>query len=298
MAISNKHHKRDCLPIAALLSGAAIWGVIWYPYRLLEQAGISGEIATTGAYFIALLLGILFFRKSIRFSHIFNGKAHLLFWIGFFAGWANIGYILGIIAGEIVRVLLLFYLAPLWTILFAWLLLDERLSLYGYFVIILSLTGAATILSQPDNELPLLTSYADWMGLLGGFMYALVNVLVRKDQSHNIQLKSLAICLGNTLVGLGCSLMIKSPLVLPDISPDSWLLLIVIGLTMFLLSVILQYGLTHTAANRAIVILLLELFVATITAYFLANEGITLMEWIGGAMIISASLLSAKINRA
>ena len=45
---------------------------------------------------------------------------------------------------------------------------------------------------------------------LGGFMFVLVNVLVRKDQSYNFELKSMAICSGTTLVELDDSL--RAPL--------------------------------------------------------------------------------------
>ncbi|MDP1557698.1 MAG: DMT family transporter [Nitrosomonas sp.] len=293
----NKRNGHPLLPITALLFGAAMWGVAWYPYRLLEQAGISGELSTTITYFIALLLGLALFHRSIRLASIFNGKAHLLFWICFFSGWGNITYILGILFGEIMRVLLLFYLAPLWTIFFARLLLNERLSLQGYGVIALSLTGAVTMLWQPGGHLPLPASYGDWMGLLGGFMFALVNVLVRKDQYHSIQLKSVAIWLGGALVGLICSLVIGLPLIISDISVNTWLLLLGVGFMMFFMSIVLQYGLTRIPANRAIVILLFELVVAAIAAYFLVNEGLSRTEWIGGLMIVSASLFSTKMNR-
>lgn len=293
----DKHNGYALLPIAALLFGAIIWGIMWYPYRLIGQAGISGEQSTTITYFIALLLGLILFHRSIRITEIFNGKAHLLLWICFFSGWANIAYILGILFGEIMRVLLLFYLAPLWTVLFARLLLNERLSLHGFCVIALSFVGAATMLWRPGSDLPLPTSYGDWMGLLGGFMFALVNVLVRKDQHHNIQLKSIAIWLGSTLVGLGCSLVIGLPLILSDISLNTWLLLLGAGLMMFLLSMALQYGITQLPANQAIVILLFELIVAAIATYFLTNEAMSRTEWIGGMMIVSASLFSTKMNR-
>jgi drug/metabolite transporter (DMT)-like permease len=297
MSILSSKPQHKIFPILALLCGATIWGLVWYPYRLLEQAGISGEISTTIAYFIALLLGLAIFHKSIRPALIFNGRAHLLFGICFFAGWANIAYILGILLGEIMRVLLLFYLAPLWTILFSLLLLNEKLSRYGYFIITLSLAGAATMLWQPGSYFPLPSSAGDWLGLLGGLMFALVNVLVRKDQSHSIALKSMAICLGATLVGLGCTLLFGSSLPLSEVPSNSWFLLLGVGLVMFLMSLVLQYGLTHVPANQAIVILLFELFVAAIAAYFLVNEAMSLMEWLGGMMIVSASLFSTKMNR-
>jgi len=122
--VFHNHNQSSLLPAAALLVGASIWGIIWYPIRLLEQAGISGAISTTITYFIALLIGLILFRKELRYDTICNRDAHLLFWICFFAGWTNIAYILAVILGEIVRVLLLFYLSPLWTILFSRLLLN------------------------------------------------------------------------------------------------------------------------------------------------------------------------------
>lgn len=290
-------HKNSKLPAVALLLGATIWGIIWFPFRVLNHAGIGGEYATTITYFFALVLGLALFRNSLRIAKIFNGEAHLLLWILLFSGIANIAYILGIIHGEIMRVLLLFYLAPLWTILFARFLLNERLSIHGYFVITLSLAGAVFILWQPDQGFPLPQSYGDWMGLLGGFTFALVNVLVRKDQGHDIALKSIAIWLGITLVGLACSLYVSEPLSVADISLNLWALLFIVGLMMFVSSLVLQYGLTYTPANRAVVILLFELVVAAVTAYFLANEAMTSREWMGGLMIISAALFSSKVNR-
>ena len=295
-----RQNNQKLFPVAALLFGATIWGLLWYPFRILEQAGISGQAATTITYFIALLLGLVFFWKNLRTPQMFGRELPLLLWIGLFAGWTNLAYVLGVIHGEVVRVLLLFYLAPLWTILFARFLLHEKLSLHGYLVITLSLAGAATMLWRPESGFPLPSSFGDWMGLTGGLAFALSNVLIRKDQTHNIQLKSLAVWVGVTLVGAAYSLLLPATSPLPAliaISPDTWLLLGGVGLVVFVLSLILQYGLTHTPANRAIVILLFELLVAAIAAYFLADEAMTIKEWAGGAMIVSASLFSARINR-
>lgn len=85
------------------------------------------------------------------------------------------------------RVLLLFYLAPTWTILFSRVLLNEKLSMYGYFVLVLlSFVGAVTMLWQPGSSLLTSESYGEWLGIFGGFMFALMNVLARKDQFHSI----------------------------------------------------------------------------------------------------------------
>ncbi|SCY33206.1 DMT family transporter [Nitrosospira sp. Nsp13] len=293
----NNQNKQNLLPVTALLGGAIIWGLLWYPYRVLEQAEISGSIATAITYFIALLLGLVSFRKDLRMSHIAGGEPYLLLGIALFAGWTNLAYVLGVIHGEVMRVLLLFYLAPLWTIVFSRLLLKEKLSLHGYLVIIVSLAGAITMLWEPESGSLLPSSYGDWMGLSAGFMFALLNVLSRKDQYHNVQSKSVAVWMGVTLTGFIYSLFLPDLSALSSISMDSYLLLFGLGIIVFVLSVVVQYGVTHVPANRAIIIMLFELVVAAVAAYFLTDEAMTLKSWMGGALIVSASLFSARMNR-
>ena len=293
----NNQNTGKALPVSALLAGAVIWGLLWYPYRLLEQAQIHGPIATAITYALALLMGLIAFRNRLRRSRIFDGQSHLLLCIGLFAGWANLAYVLGVVHGEIMRVLLLFYLAPLWTILFARLLLNEQLSLHGYLVITLSLTGAVVMLWQPEGGFSLPSTYGDWMGLSAGFMFALSNVLSRKDQTHDIQLKSLAVWVGVTLIASGYSLLLRDLPVLAGMSVNTYLLLAGVGLIVFVLSLVVQYGLTYVPANQAIVIMLFELVAAAIAAHFLTDEVMAVREWVGGLMIVSASLFSARMNR-
>jgi drug/metabolite transporter (DMT)-like permease len=290
-------NQKNVFPVLALLGGAAIWGLLWYPYRLLEQAEVSGPVATALTYVIALLLGLAVFGKNLRKSRILTGKPQLLLWIGLCAGWTNLAYVLGVIHGEIMRVMLLFYLAPLWTIVFSRLLLSEVLSLHGYLVIAFSLAGAIVMLWQPQHGFSLPSSYGDWMGLSAGFMFALSNVLSRMDQAHTIQLKSLSVWMGVTLIAFGYSLFLPSPS-LGSVPVDIYILVLGVGLVVFALSLVVQYGVTHIPANQAIVIMLFELVIAALGAYFLAGEAMTAREWIGGAMIISASLFSSRMNQA
>jgi drug/metabolite transporter (DMT)-like permease len=59
----------------------------------------------------------------------------------------------------------------------------------------------------------------------------------------------------------------------------------------------IQYGLMHVAANRAIVILLFELIISATTVYLLTNESLNTREWIGAAMIMAASLFSGQLEQ-
>ena len=100
------------MPVLGLLTGATVWGLIWYPYRVLEHAGVGGALAATLTYGGAFVLGVILFRPQPRLSW-------LLAAIALTAGWANVGFTLAVIYGDVMRVVLLFYLAPVWTMLFA-----------------------------------------------------------------------------------------------------------------------------------------------------------------------------------
>ncbi|MGI9047496.1 MAG: DMT family transporter [Burkholderiales bacterium] len=214
------------------------------------------------------------------------------------AGWTNLGYVLGTLYGEVMQVLLLFYLAPLWTVLFARGLLNEKPGAQGYLVIGLAFAGAVVMLWRPDAGLPLPQGAADWMGLSAGVMFALVNVLSRKSEEHSIAVKSVSVFAGVTLLSL--LLVIFAPLEPPALPaafaalPVAMLLLL--SVVILAVNLVVQHGLAHTPANQAIVIFLFELVVGALSSYFLAHESMTTQQWTGGAMIVAASLFSGKLG--
>ena len=283
------------LPIVALLISASLWGAIWYPYRWLNGMGVSGLMSTFVTYGVALLIGVPLYRRHLK--SIWTAK-WLWLAIAISSGWTNIAYVLAVIDGEIVRVSLLFYLAPLWTVLFARLLLGERLSRLGYFIIILSLTGAIIMLWQTDGRLPLPTNAAEWTGLSAGISFALTNVLAKKAAMLSIEAKSIGIWVGGTLVSLPLLLLHSGGFAAWFAYPPMvWVILGLLALVMIAVTLFMQYGLIHVAANRAIVILLFELIVAALTAYFLAGESLVGKEWLGAAMIMAASLFSGHLDK-
>lgn len=287
--------KQKMLAVSSLLSGAVTWGLIWYPYRLLGDAGVSGALSSLLTYFLPLLLGLVLFPATL-------GKVRragwLLVWIGLTAGWTNLAYVLAVINGEVMRVLLLFYLSPFWTVIFAHLLLREKPVAAGYGVMALSLGGAVVMLWRPEYGLPLPQNFAEWMGLSAGLMFALTNVLARKATEFDIVLKSVSVWSGVVLFSLLALLLNPAQFqVLPVLPLGGWVWLLAIGAAIFGVTLIVQYGLARTPANQAIVIFLFELVVAAISSYILAGEAMTAQEWVGGAMIVAASLFSGKLEQ-
>jgi drug/metabolite transporter (DMT)-like permease len=278
------------LPALALLGGATLWGVVWYPYRLLAQAGLDGLWSTLFTYGFALLLGIVAFPRQARVLLRIPPAALLM---GLAIGWSNLGYVLGVLEGEIMRVLLLFYLAPLWTPPIARFVLDERLDRRGFAVMALAFAGAMIMLWHADLGFPWPRSRAEWLGLASGFLFALGNVLVRKLQDMGDIAKSIVIWAGVTTAALlHLSASDVGAVRAWSLAFDQAAWLAGIGAAVFAMSIALQYGLTRTAANRAIVILLFELVIAAVAAHYLAGERLRLQDWVGGAFIAAATLVA------
>ncbi len=287
--------KQKVVAILSLLNAALVWGLVWYPFRVLAQQGISGELSSFLTYFIALLLGLLLF------GQVWRELRRAGWWgvaLSLSAGWTNLGYVLAMLGGEVMRVLLLFYLAPLWTVLLSNLLLGERLNRYGYVIIALSLGGAFVMLWRPDHGLPLPQNTAEWIGLTAGFAFALTNVLIRRVQHLSISFKSATVWFGTSLLTL-LALLYHGNITtqVSAIAPDAWLLVALIALVLCATSFSVQYGLTHLPANQSILLFMFELVAAAISSYFLAGEEMGMREMAGAALIVTASLFSGKLYK-
>ena len=264
-----------------LLAGASLWGVVWYPFRLLRDAGIDGIWSTLLTYGLALVVGVLCFPRHARSLWPLPPLAVVM---GLAIGWSNLAYVLGVLEGEVMRVLLLFYLAPLWTPPIARVVLGERLDRAGIAVMALAIAGALTMLWRPELGFPWPAARAEWLGLAAGLLFALGNVMVRKLQDMTDVAKSIVIWAGVTFAALvhlpGSKVGAERAW---SLALDEWQLVGAIGLS-------------RLPANRAIVILLFELVVAAIAAHYLAGERLRTADWIGGALIGSATLASGWLE--
>jgi drug/metabolite transporter (DMT)-like permease len=279
--------------IASLVYAATLWGLVWYPYRLLNEAGVGGIASGFFSYATPLLLLGWLHGRAL---HQARGHWLWLSALGLAAGWTNLAYVLAVLEGEVMRVLLLFYLSPLWTVLFSRFLLHEKLNRAGWAVMALAAGGGLTMLWQP-GEWPLPGNLAEWLALSAGVAFAASNVISRHLEGVTEGAKTVTVWAGVvvlTLIGLlfkpaELDFMARAEVI-------SWLLLIGVGLTIGSMTYAVQYGLARVPANQAIVIFLFELVVAAIAAYFLSDERMDAQEWVGAAMIITASLFSGHME--
>ncbi|MDO9467436.1 MAG: DMT family transporter [Thiobacillus sp.] len=282
------------LAISSLVYAATLWGLMWYPYRLLNDAGVGGIASSFITYVVPLLVFGWLHGRELRHA---QSRWMWLTALGLAAGWTNLAYVLAMLQGEVVRVLLLFFLSPLWTVLFARFLLHEKLNRAGWAVMALAAGGAMVMLWQPNGDLPLPTNRAEWLALSAGVMFAMSNVISRHLDGVTEGAKSVSIWTGvGVLTVIGLVLFPGELDFIAGADGGTWLLLLGVGLAIGSMTYAVQFGLARVPANQAIVIFLFELVVAAVAAYFLSRERMGLQEWVGAIMIVAASLFSGHME--
>ncbi len=288
LSVMSSQLTRTFFPALACVIAATLWGLLWYPLRLLEEMGIPGLWASLLIYCVALLFYIPVFWKG-RVGLLEHKLEYIL--IAIFAGWTNLAFILAVLEGEIVRVLLLFYLSPIWAILLAVLILKEKLTRIGLCSLVLAMVGAILMLWQPNLSFSEGVSLADFYAITAGMAFAITNVVIRKMGTTPINLKITACWIGVIMLTLIALMFAQLPV--PEITFNSGTLAFFVGFPfMFAMTWSAQYGVTHLPIQRSSVIFLLEIVAGAVSAALLTDEIVRNIEYVGGVLIISAGLIS------
>ena len=281
------------LPVAALLVGATMWGIIWYPMRLLETHGLSGIWLTFILYTAALIVSLP--RAAVTWRE-FGREWRTLIPLALAGGWANTAFVLAILDGNVMRVLLLFYLAPMWAVPLGWLLIGERVSRFSLLTLVVALSGAGLLLWEPTQGMPWPSGLADWLALSSGFTFALSNALVRKSVRASITAKAFSVWVGVTLVSFALIALYTVPM--PSVGANVLASAVALGVGgILLMTVLVQYGVTHMPVYRSATILLFELVAGAISQQMLTEEVMTPTDWVGGALIVAAAFVSARAEK-
>jgi len=282
---------KSWLPIFSLLFGAFVWGIIWYPYRLMANAGVSGIYSSFYVFILTIAIALPYFFITKKKVPIWSKDFWLLALV---AGYTNISYVLAVIDGEVVRVMLLFYLSPVWTIFLAHFMLNEDTQKRHYIAVFISLIGAFIMFWEPGYLIHL-DSKSDWLALGSGLGFAITNVMTRKHEHMTVNQKALAIWLGVIVVAMICIMFDKNALPTLDFfRPVDAAIMMAIALSLFLSTLLVQFGVTQIKAVEASSFFLFEIVVAAISSYFLVGESIAFNEWLGGIFIIAGVILSSK----
>lgn len=276
------------LPALALVFNALTWGVSWWPFRELQSRGLHPLWATALIYALAVVL--IAARRPGSLLEVARTPA---LWVLVLAsGTTNASFNWAVTLGDVVRVVLLFYLMPLWAVLLARLLLHERLTAAAALRVAMALAGAAVVLWPEGGGLPLPRTLAEALAVVGGFSFALNNVMLRREAERDAASRALAMFTGGALVSAAMALASGHELVVGEIA--SWLPGgLALAVAFIGSNLALQYGAARLPANVTAVVMVSEVLFAAVSAVLLGASVPTLALGVGGLLIVGASLLAA-----
>lgn len=274
----------------AILATTILWGTFWIPLRQLDALG-NGSIFFTGAGMTLPLLILLPWLIKRRHRIAAVGLPILLLGISFAV--AGSFYAEGALRGNVARVILLFYLTPVWSTLLARWMLNEPITHRRLITLALGLTGMYIIL-RVESWLPVPQDAAEWFGLIAGISWGFAMVFTQRCKSVAIIDLTAVIMLCYAVVFLSLSLLPGGR----EWSFDSSLLsgyAIVWILALALIWNIPATGLTLYGAvviepGKVAILLMLEVIIGVGTAAWLTDDPFGSREIIGGILIIAAGL--------
>ena len=293
------HGAARWLAVGALVFNAFTWGVSWWPFRQLGAMGLHPLWLTGCIYSIAVV--VLLLARPAAAGQLLRTRS--LWWLVLASGGTNACFNWGVSIGDVVRVVLLFYLMPLWTVLLSRVLLGERISGRGAFRVALALAGALVVLwpasgaaQAPAAGAPVPGLLPDLLGLLGGFCFALNNVLLRREARQPESARALAMFSGGAVVSLALASWLTATGVASAPPPLAWAwVLPALGLAAWFLAsnLTLQYGAARLPANTTAVVMISAVFCASASALAPGAGSLGWREALGALMILGGALLAS-----
>ncbi len=289
-------HQRSSLflPAAALVVNAFIWGVSWWPFRELQGLGLHPLWSTALVY--ALVFAVLLTRFAGTLRHF---ARHPGLWaLAIASGITNVGFNWAVTVGDVVRVVLLFYLMPAWSVLVAWLLLGEKPTAGSLLRLVLAMAGVLVVLKTPESAWPVPSSLPDWLALAGGLSFAITNAYLRKLGTQSdvpSGARMLAMFGGGVVLASGAALagMSQGIVTVPALALGGVWIIAGLSLAFLTCNACLQYGASRLPGSTTALVMLTEIVFASGSAALLGTAEFTPRIVWGGSLILLAALLAA-----
>ena len=295
---------RPVLAVLALVLNAWVWGLSWFPLRELDAQGLHPLWATAAVFGLSAIT--LIFISPSGWMHF---KQHpQLWWLMVASGLTNVGFNWAVTTGDVVRVVLLFYLMPTWSLLLAWWMLGERPTRGALMRLSLALFGVVLVLKTPDSPWPLPQSLADGLALLAGFCFALTNIWLLRLHHTPASSRMVAMFGGGALTATACALLatawgvippvFEAPLDATHLSAFTTWAPWVLGLSAAFLAsnFTLQYGAARLSAHTTAMVMMSEVVFASVSSVALGASTLSWRVGLGGGMIVLAALLASQTH--
>ena len=277
------------LPLLVLAASSCVWGLAWIPLKALGAAGVAGVALALVSCSTA---GLLLLPRLMAERAHWRADVRGLLAIALLGGYSNLSFTVATLYGDIVRVMVLFYLLPAWGALGGRAFLGERLDGVRNAAVGMALAGAWLVLGGPD-ALHGESGWTDAVAITCGVAFAANNLVFRARQGLPVASKTAAMVLGGAV--MAAALLLAGVQDWPTAPAFAWTGAVGYGVGWLCLATLAtQYGVTHMEAGRASIIIILELVIAVTSAVLIGGEQMSSTELAGGALILAAALLEAR----
>ena len=281
-------------PNTTVVLSALIWGTFWIPLRYIDSGG-EGSIWPILLSF--LFVPLILIKFTINSLKNLISQNNIFFFLGnFFCALAIALYSESLLRGEIAKVIILFYLCPVWGTIFAKIFLDINFNFQRYVSLFLGILGLEVILGI-DKGVFFPKSMVELIAVGAGISWALGLTFFYKSKTslpiEKTALTGLMIPLFFFLLALVPGGRNITEISFIYLVLDDLLLWIILFSILFLIpSMFLIYiNVKVLDPGRINILLMFEVIIGISTAALLTNEIIGLREVIGAIIIISAAII-------
>ena len=280
------------IPVALLVFSASLWGLAWWPLKYFASQGLGGPM-------VALLtfggLGLISLPLLVREFAQWRHCVPLFLLLTLVGGWGNTAYISAMLAGDVVRVALLFYLAPVWGVVGGRIFLAERITMRRAGALVSALIGVFMVVGGASAfAAPL--GWTDFLAVTAGLAFSANNIVARHAQAIPNASKTIALFLGCSLTSMALLSFQEGlgALTLPELPTQVWWYLAAYAIGWLALATATwQWSVTRMEAGRSGVISIAELIVALLSAALIGGEVMDAWELAGAGLIAVAAVLAA-----
>lgn len=278
------------LAVIVLAVSSMGWGLTWLPIKYLNEMGLDSLHLTL----IAFASGALLFSPWLfRQYSYWKSSIGLMLMVALAGGIANAAFQTAIAHGDVIRVMILFYMLPVWSVLGGRIWLKEKIDTVRMVAVVLSLAGAVIILDVKNTSWHGI-SYIDVLAILSGMGLAATNILFRCTQNIPLLSKVAAMFIGCTvLVGVSLSLSTETKM-LADVKMAIPLAVLYGAVWLAAISIGTQWAVTQMEAGRSAIIIVMELVVAVVSSALILSAGLGMNEIVGGLMVLGAALIEGS----
>ncbi len=267
-----------------IITAAVMWGFVGIFVKMIHGMSAQSIIFYRVAFASIIFFIVLLISGNMKIIRLGDKKIYLVLF-GIFQAITILMYFVSILKGSVSVAVLLLYTAPAYVTVLSPLLLKESSTRKGIVALFLSIAGILFIVNPDGHDFS--RSLGIMAGILSGIAYAL-QIITSKHASSTYSGYTQAFW----------SFIIATLIFLPvgiaptDIVFDNLLFLILLAIFPTILSVSLYYnGLKKVRAQSASILGLIEPLSAVTLAIFILGEKVSVLEIIGGVLILAGAAL-------